>query len=130
MIPFLAHMLFVLAAWTLVIKFAFPVAFALAAGEPAGAYIMWDFWWAAHLWLGWALLNWQRYTFALAIAVSLVEIAIIVIKFAMFLSQPEWTIWTTNWFVNKLFVLACFTTMVAWFTYRHRHLRQPRPAAA
>jgi hypothetical protein len=49
-----------------------------------------------HLWLAWALLRWQPYTYALAIGVSIVEIAIIVTKFALFLAEPDWTIWTTN----------------------------------
>ena len=123
MIPFLAHFLFVLAAWTLVIKFAFPVAFALAEGAPAGAYVMWDFWWAIHLWLGWALLNWRRYSWTLAVGVSAAEIAIVTVKFALFLRAPEWTIWTAGWFVNKLFVLACFVLMLGWFAARRRELR-------
>jgi hypothetical protein len=115
MILFFAHTLIILAAWTLTIKFAFPVAFAVAEGIPIGTYVYWDFWWVAHLWLAWALLHWQRYTVALALGVSVVEIAIIVIKFALFLSAPEWTIWTTNWFINKIFVLACFCLMLLYF---------------
>jgi hypothetical protein len=67
-----------------------------------------------HLWLAWALLRWQPYTYALAIGVSAVEITIIVTKFALFLSDPTWTIWTTNWFINKLFVLACFSLMLPY----------------
>lgn len=117
MIPFFAHTLIFLAAWTLTIKFAFPVAFAVAEGVPIGTYVYWDFWWVAHLWLAWALLHWQRYTVALAIGVSVVEIAIIVTKFALFLSAPEWTIWTTNWFINKVFVLACFSLMLPYFAF-------------
>jgi hypothetical protein len=117
MIPFFAHMLIVLAAWTVVIKFAFPVAFALAEGAPIGTYIYWDFWWVVHLWLAWALLHWQRYTVALALVVSVAEIAIIVVKFALFLGAPEWTMWTTNWFINKLFVLACFAAMLPYFAF-------------
>ena len=124
MIAFLAHFLFVLAAWTLTIKFAFPVAYALAEGVPIGTYVYWDFWWVVHLWLGWALLNWRRYTYRLAVGVSLVEIVIIVTKFALFLSAPEWTVWTTNWFINKLFVLACFVLMLSYFVARSGQLRQ------
>ena len=75
-IRFFAHFLFVLAAWTLVIKFAFPFAFAWCEGTPLDTYIMWDFWWVIHLWLAWALLSWQRYTYALAVSVSVVEITI------------------------------------------------------
>ena len=70
-------------------------------GRAVGTYIYWDFWWVVHLWLAWALLRWQPYTYALAIGVSAIEIAIIVTKFALFLAEPEWTIWTTNWFINK-----------------------------
>ena len=51
---------------------------------------------------------------------SVVEIAIIVIKFALFLSAPEWTMWTTNWFINKLFVLACFCLMLPYFALVRR----------
>jgi hypothetical protein len=65
-----------------------------------------------HLWLAWALLRWQPYSYALALSVSVSEIAIIVTKFAVFLADPEWTIWTTNWFINKLFVLACFCLLL------------------
>ena len=123
MIRFLAHFLIVLAAWTVTVKFAFPIAFALAEGLPLATYIYWDFWWVAHLWLAWALLDWQRYTFALALALSAAEIAIVVTKLTAFLAEPAWTIWTTNWFINKLFVLACFTLMLGYFTAHHRRLR-------
>ena len=92
MIIFLAHFLIVLAAWTLTIKFVFPVAFALADGLPIATHIYWDFWWVVHLWLAWALLNWRSYSYVLAIGVSVVEILIIVTKFGFFLAAPEWTI--------------------------------------
>ena len=124
MIAFLAHFLFVLAAWTLTIKFFFPVAYALAAGLPVDTYIFWDFWWVIHLWLGWALLNWPRYTIPLAITVSVAEIAIVVTKFVLFLSAPEWTIWRTNWFINKLFVLACFILLLTYFLANLERLRR------
>lgn len=125
MIAFLAHFLFVLAAWTVTIKFAFPVAYALAEGEPVGTYVYWDFWWVVHLGLGWALLNWRHYTYPLAVGVSVLEIVIVVTKFALFLAEPAWTIWTTNWFINKLFVLACFVLMLAYFLAYGARLRQP-----
>ncbi len=124
MIPFIAHFLFVLAAWTLTIKYFFPVAYALAAGAPVSAYIFWDFWWVIHLWLGWALLYWPRYTFGLAITVSIAEIAIVVTKFVLFLSAPEWTIWRTNWFINKIFVLACFILLLTYCFANFQRLRR------
>ena len=130
MIPFLAHFLFLLAAWTLTIKFLFPVAYALAAGMPVGTHVYWDFWWVVHLWLGWALLNWQRYTFGLTLVVSVTEIAIIVTKFALFLSAPEWTIWRTNWFINKLFVLTCFVLLLVYFLANFKRLRRLTPGQA
>ena len=120
---FLAHVLILLAAWTVTIKFLFPLAFALLEGAPLTSYIYWDFWWVVHLWLAWALLRWPPYTALLAIAVSAVEIAIILTKFAFFLAAPEWTIWTTNWFINKLFVLACFCLMLPYFTLFRRRIR-------
>ena len=123
MIAFFAHFLFILSAWTLTIKFFFPLAYAAANGLPLHTHIYWDFWWVVHLWLGWALLNWQRYSFPLAISVSVVEIAIIVSKFVFFLSAPEWTVWRTNWFINKLFVLACFTLLLAYCLVNAKRLR-------
>ena len=115
---FLAHMLFLLAAWTVFIKYLFPLAFALAEGIDWYTYIYWDLWPVAHVWLGWALLARPGYTRALAIGMSLVEIAIIVTLFATFLADPEWSIWRTNWFVNKVFVLSCFV-LILYATLRH-----------
>lgn len=128
MISFLAHFLFLLAAWTLVIKYAFPMAYALAEGVPIVTYVFWDFWWVVHIWLGWSLLHWQRYTFEFAIAVSVAEIVIVVSKFVLFLADPEWTIWRTNWFVNKLFVLACFALLLGYLLMHARELHG-RPAS-
>jgi hypothetical protein len=125
MIVFLAHFLIVLAAWTVTIKFLFPIGYALAYDMPITCHIYWDFWWVIHLWLAFALLQWRSYTWLLAIGVSIAEITIIVTKFALFLAAPEWTIWTTNWFVNKLFVLACFCLMLPWFVLYRRDLTAP-----
>ena len=118
MIVFLAHFLFVLAAWTVVIKYLFPVAYALAHGLPLGTHVYLDFWPVAHVWLGWALLARPWYTFQLAIVVALLEVGIVATKFVLFLGAPEWTIWTTNWFVNKLFVLGCFGLMLGHLLVR------------
>ncbi len=59
-------------------------------------------------------------------SVSGVEIAIVVTKFALFLAAPEWTIWTTNWFINKLFVLLCFGLMLPWLVLHRRELQARR----
>ncbi len=126
MIAFFAHFLFILAAWTLIVKFFFPMAFAFWQGESLLTYVYWDFWWLIHIWLGWTLLNWRSYTFYLAVSVSVVEIIIVVTKFAFFLSSPQWSIWTTNWFINKLFVLACFVMLLAYFTANAKRLQSMR----
>lgn len=122
MIRFLAHFLIVLAAWTVTVKFLFPMAYALGEGVPLTSYIYWDFWWVVHLALAWSLLHWRSYTYVLAIAVSIAEIVIVSVKFVIFLSAPEWTIWSTNWFINKLFVLVCFCMMLAYFATHRRTL--------
>lgn len=128
MTVFLAHFLFVLAAWTVVIKYLFPVGYALAEGIAPATYVYLDFWPVVHVWLGWALLARPRYTHALALAVALLEIVIVVTKFVLFLDEPRWTIWTTNWFVNKIFVLGCFSLMLGHLLARGREYA-PRPAA-
>lgn len=125
MTAFLAHFLILLSAWTLVIKFVFPVSMAAAEGVGIGTYIYWDFWWVAHLWLAYALLRPQSYTFALAVGVSVVEIIIVVTKFILFLPDPDWTIWTTNWFINKVFVLACFCLLLPHALANRQNWRAP-----
>lgn len=119
-IVFLAHFLIILSAWTLVIKYLFPIAYAAANGLPLTTHIFWDLWPVFHLWLAWALLRWQPYTRALAIVMSAVEIVIIVTLLNRFLSgpDPEWSIWRTNWFINKIFVLSCFILLLGTFVFR------------
>ncbi len=46
-----------------------------------------------------------------------------VTKFVLFLSSPQWSIWSTNWFINKLFVLACFLILLTYFIVNARRLR-------
>ena len=129
MTVFLAHFLFVLAAWTVVIKYLFPIAYAYAYahGLALSTHIYLDFWPVAHVWLGWALLVRPRYTHALALVVAVLEVGIVVTKFVLFLGEPQWTIWTTNWFVNKLFVLGCFVMLLGHLLVR-REEYAPRAA--
>jgi hypothetical protein len=122
-LTFIAHFLCILAAWTIVIKYLFPIAYALAEGRPVGTYVLLDFWPVAHLVLAWSLLHWRRWTFVFALVVSVAEISIIVTKFAVFLSAPEWTIWRTNWFINKLFVLGCFVWLLVFLLLNVKRLR-------
>ena len=53
---FFVHFLLILSVWTLLIKFVFPIAYGIAQEVVWSTYIMWDFWWVAHLWLAWACL--------------------------------------------------------------------------
>lgn len=113
----LAHWLVLLALWTLLIKFVFPIAYDKAYGHATGTHIMWDFWWVAHLILAWSLTHWSAITYRLAMIVSVAEIVIIVVKFYTFFSTLDpsgasWTVWRTNWFINKVFVLACFIVLL------------------
>jgi hypothetical protein len=117
---FLAHFLFVLAAWTVVIKYLFPIAYSQAYGEPILAHVYLDLWPIAHVAVGWSLLHWSRYTFALAAAASVAEIAIVVTKLVLFLSAPQWNIFSTNWFINKLFVLGCFILLLGYLIVHAR----------
>jgi hypothetical protein len=127
-ITFLAHFLIILSAWTVVIKYLFPIAYAAAHGLPLTTHIFWDLWPVAHVWLAWALLRWPRYTSLLAIAMSAIEIVIIVTLFHRFLSgpDPQWTIWRTNWFINKVFVLSCFVLILGTFVFFRSQLNTHR----
>ena len=131
---FIAHFLIVLAAWTLVIKFVFPMTMALVEGHQLVAYVYWDFWWVIHLWLAYALIREPVYTYWLGLTTSLVEIAIVVTKFVYFLSAPTWNIWDTNWFINKVFVLAVFVLLLGFLLGPGARLRRPdhdrKPVAA
>jgi hypothetical protein len=111
---FFSHFLCILAAWTITIKFIFPISWSFAGGEPLLSHVMWDFWWVAHFYLAWALLHPGRWTKAVTWSVTIAEIVIIVVKFAAFLSKPEWDLWRTNWFINKIFVLGCFVALAVW----------------
>ena len=58
--------------------------------------------------------------------VSVVEIIIVVTKFVLFLSAPTWDVGHTNWFINKVFVLACFVGLFVWLV-AHRAYRTHQP---
>ena len=126
-IAFLAHLLFVLAAWSVFIKYVFPIGFALFNGLPWHTHVFWDLWPVAHIWLGWALLGQPWYTRWLAAGMAVVEIVIIVSLFVWFLAEPEWTIWRTNWFVNKVFVLTAFALILATVVYKPERFRTRSP---
>ena len=97
-----------IAAWTILIKFIFPVLYALNYGENITKYIMWDFWWIAHLWLAYSFLNISRNTYFIGLLICVFELIIIIYKLYVFFIFPQWTIWETNWMINKIFVLILF----------------------
>jgi hypothetical protein len=111
--PLLAGFLFALAGWSLFIKYLFPIAWSIAYGEALTEHIYWDAWPLAHAILAWALLAQPSGTRMLAITMAIAEITIVVISLTWFLDDPDWTIWRTNWFVNKIFVLLCFASILA-----------------
>ncbi len=105
---FIAAWLFLVAAWTIIIKFIFPIMYAINYGEDLLAYVMWDFWWLAHIWLAYSFLFMSRYTFYLGSLITIAELIIIVLKLYLFFMSPEWSIWNTNWMINKIIVLVLF----------------------
>ena len=124
----LAYPLFFLALYTLIIKFLNPLIYFAVEGPSQGlqtAPIMWDFWWAVHITLGICLLRREKFAWGLALAVSLLEIAIIAAKFWLFWKQPLFTFWTLSWYVNKCFVLAYFVCLAAchWTPAIRRELK-------
>lgn len=132
-ISFLAHFLLILSAWTLVIKYIFPITYAIAYGLPLTTHVFWDLWPLAHVWLAWAMLRWQPYTKLLAVSMSAIEIVIIVTLFYRFLSgpDPDWNIWRTNWFINKIFVLSCFILILGTFVFFRENLKiRPTPPSS
>jgi len=104
--------LYALAGYTLVTKFLMPVVYALGNREPLGRYVMWDFWWVAHLGLGFGLARRRAWAWSAGLAVALLEIGIVATKYALFLRAPDWDFWHTSWFVNKLFVLGLFALLL------------------
>lgn len=108
--------LVVMATWTLAIKYVAPILWAAAersAGRDAVAPIMWDFWWVAHLALAWLLWTGHRLARAAGCAVAIVEIAIVAVKFVLFLRAPDWSFWKLLWFTNKVYVLGFFVVFLA-----------------
>ncbi len=109
---FLAAWLFLIAAWTILIKFIFPIIYSINYNESVFSFIMWDFWWIAHIWLGYSLLNISSYTFYGGVIISIFELFIILIKLYWFFLSPEWSIWNTNWMINKIMVLILFVFII------------------
>jgi hypothetical protein len=106
--------LVVMATWTIVIKFIAPIFWAVSeriAGRPAGAPIMWDFWWVAHLALARLIHLRHPLMWATGTIIAAVEILIVAVKFAVYLRAPDLSFWKLLWFTNKVYVFVFFV----WF---------------
>ncbi len=97
-----------IALWTVFIKFGFPIMYALNYGESFTRFVMWDFWWVAHLWLAWSFLNISHKTYYIGLLICFLELIIILYKLYNFFESPNWSIWDTSWMINKIFVLGLF----------------------
>jgi hypothetical protein len=103
--------------WTVVIKYLVPLTWfwseRLAGRAPASAPVMWDFWPLLHVVLAWGLWRRARWIWPYALAVALVESAVVIAKFIGFFRAPELSLWRLLWFTNKIYVLALFLCLTA-----------------
>ena len=106
----------VMIVWTLVVKYLTPVLWfwseRFAGREPAGVPVMWDFWPLLHVVLAAGLWRRTRWIWGYALAVALVESAVVIAKFVGYLSAPELSFWKLLWFTNKIYVLALFLCLI------------------
>jgi hypothetical protein len=111
----MGRLLYLSAAWTVVIKYVLPIGWALWVGVPWMTFIRyWDAWWVAHLAVGRALTRVRRGVWVWALLLAVAEIAIIVPKLVLFLLHPHVDVWSANWFVNKCWLLAYFSFSLVW----------------
>lgn len=107
----------VMMAWTVVVKYLVPLLWfwseRFAGREPAAVPVMWDFWPLAHLLLAVGLWRRARWLWVYAVAVSVVESAIVISKFAVYLGAPRLDLFGLLWFTNKVYVLAFFLCFLA-----------------
>lgn len=108
----IASWLVLIVIWTLLIKFIFPITYSLYYEETLTKYIMWDFWWIAHLWLANSFLYLSKNTYYLGILICISELIIIIYKLSVFFIAPQWNIWDTNWMINKIMVLFLFIIII------------------
>lgn len=108
--------LYFFAFYTLTIKYVLPVSWALLQGVPWTSFIyFWDAWWIAHIAVGFGLrLKRNPFYWRAALLLSVVEILIIAVKFALFLPNPNWDFWHLNWFINKSLMIVFFIVLLRW----------------
>lgn len=115
-----AHVLTFIAIWTLLVKFVLPAFFAASQGQPLTTYVMWDLWWVVHLILAWGLRERESFTFLYGVGVSVLEIAIVLWKFYLYLGAAELdaSFFRLAWFTNKIAVLLTFATLLPFLLRR------------
>jgi len=118
----LSGALFLLALWTILIKFIFPIIYSLTYEENLIDLILWDFWWVAHIVLAISFLNPSKFTYFFGVLISVTEIIIVLTKLYLFFDNPLWSIWKTNWMINKLFVLLIFIIILFTLFRRKEYL--------
>ena len=119
---FMSSWLVMLGAWTILIKYVFPVIYSLVYQQALTANIMWDFWWVAHFWLAYSFLIPSRKTFVVGMIIAISEFFIITYKLAVFYFDPVWNIWQTNWLINKIFVLFTFIMIIGLLLKNRKEL--------
>ena len=123
---FNALLLCMFAAWTVVVKFLNPLcltwASASSGGPLDGPFIIWDFWWVAHLLLAYWFWRQKPRAWEFGIAMSLAEITITGLKFWLFLGNPLRPLTgaapmidrflTAGWFFNRVCIFAFFVYLL------------------
>lgn len=107
--------LYSFAAYTVIIKYVMPVAWAVMTRAPLDAYIyFWDAWWIAHIAVGYGLRGRKPGTWLWAFLLAAVEVIIITTKLVLFWRVPVLDFWRVNWLVNKSLLLVFFAVLLAW----------------
>lgn len=107
--------LYFFAAYTVLIKYLLPVAWALHQKAALTTYIyFWDAWWIAHLAVGTGLVLRKKGVWLWALLLTAAEIIIITVKFYFYSKSPNLDFWHLNWFMNKSFMLIYFWVLLVW----------------
>ena len=126
--------LVVMIVWTVTVKFLVPLTWwgaeLLAGRTPEAVPVMWDLWPLAHALLAVALWRRQRFAWELGVAVSAAEAAVVLVKFAIFLRAPDYSVWKLLWFTNKIYVLAFFLCLLTVLLGPGRRSLRPAKGAA
>ncbi|MBI4431761.1 MAG: hypothetical protein HY587_08645 [Candidatus Omnitrophica bacterium] len=100
--------------WTVMLKYAAPVIWALRNGVNPSELIMWDAWPAAHLAVVILLLKGKKAAWRAAFLVAIPELVIIIWKLRMYFLSFDTNLWKVNWAINKTVLLAYFFFLLIW----------------